>query len=139
MDITAVTIIFLIALCCATYTDIKKREIPIWLFPTAGILSIPFFLKHITLWDILGAACVFLLFVLLSVKTGTGGGDIIMMTVISFVFGVSFTMRICLLLAILVAVAFFIYYLVAKKKPQKEDNFPMAPFVLAAFVLSIIF
>lgn len=125
-------IIFLIALVIASYTDVKTREIPLRVFPIETVIVFMYYiLIHERLKDhFIGALIMFLLFFVSSLFGMMGGGDVIMMSAAGFVIGI----QDMILFTICMAVTGTIIVIIMRKKGKQ----PMAPFVLAAFILFLI-
>ena len=119
-----------IALLYASYTDCKRREIPIWLFPSffAAFLIVNYNTVS-TGKALIGFFIALAAYTMLAMFFNGGGGDILMMCVIGAVYGAKILMHI----AIAASLLCLIYY--AKKK---ENTAPYAPFVLCAYILCFI-
>lgn len=120
----------LIALLYASYTDIKREEIPLWLFPSVSVLHTLIFYKSIVWkWSIIGLLIGVLSFTFLAVFFNGGGGDIIMMGTLGFVIGPKNFMYITIISSIL-CLCFYIL-----KKVKKA---PYVPFVALSYVFFLI-
>lgn len=119
-----------LALFYASITDAKRREIPIWLFPSALVLHISLCFDSINWYDsaaglLIGIAA----FSLMALKYSGGGGDIIMMGCLGAAFGTMFLMK----LVVVASVFCLISYVLTKK-----DNVPYAPYVFCSYIILVI-
>lgn len=81
-----------VAYLIASYTDIKRREIPIWVFPSAVCLGtgIGYFTGNMPgLENVLGAVSIFVPALVLCLAGKMGGGDLIMFTATGFALGLT--------------------------------------------------
>lgn len=145
-------IIFLVALSFAAYTDIRTKKIKIWLFPTAAIISLPcviyttlieytsFFYDFAPL--LAGAAAGFCIFFFIAVIGKGGGGDAIMAGCIGLVFGITRLVEvyiICCSLVLIWTITRIMVNIIFKKNYNITQSYPLAPFVLAGYVLTLIY
>lgn len=137
-----VFIIMTVAFLIASYTDIKSGKIPIWLFPTAALISLVVEFCDGTL-DILmsaiGGVAFFVLFVLIAMFAKGGGGDAIMMGCLGLVFGVLNVMRMVMVTGVIYIVFGIIIMLIKSKnksfKNLMKSRFPYAPFAGAGYIV----
>jgi len=137
-------IVMFIALVIASTTDIKKRRIPIWIFPSAAFISLS--IKVITnefsvyegdiLRMIIGGTSFFVMFVLLALFAKGGGGDAIMMACIGATMYFFDTMLISLYAALsYVAFAVTLKFVKGKNLSLRKLKAPFVPFVTVGFVI----
>ena len=120
----------LIALIIATVTDIKKREIPIWLFPLISVLFLIFHQQPINLtFSIVGCLIGIAAFTIMALFFEGGGGDIIMMGSIGLMYGP-------IALAVIITISSFLCLIY--RLYSKATTVPYAPFVLLAYILFFI-
>lgn len=120
----------LIALLLASGTDIKKNEIPIWLFPLLSVLFIIYRFSYINwIYAIIGLMIGIVSYTIMALKFDGGGGDIIMMGSIGFILGP----KILLHIACVSSICCLMYYIVKKTKTA-----PYAPFVTISYILCFI-
>lgn len=128
--------------------DYKEKIIPNQLIVVGLIIGIvtillKIFVLHIPTKDAILLAVVGALFfgvvmgiVSLLVKTALGMGDVKLLFVLGFVYGLSDAYLILLLSIILMA--FFSIVLLILKKADKNTAIPMAPFIVIGFVASVM-
>jgi leader peptidase (prepilin peptidase)/N-methyltransferase len=118
----------LIALIMATFTDIKRREIPIWIFPTLSVLFIILNFSQMN-WkeSFVGFSLAFLSFLFLAIFFEGGGGDIIMMSCMGFILGIKNITYIIIFSSMLC----ILYYFITKK-----NDSPYAPFALGGYLIT---
>lgn len=120
----------IIALCIATYTDIKKREIPLWVFPTISVIFILIRFNDINwLNSITGLIIGIISFSFLAWKFNGGGADIIMMASIGFILGPIILMHI----VIFASLSCLLYYAY-----KKVTTVPYAPFVMTSYIICFL-
>ena len=118
----------LIALIIAACVDMKKREIPLWVFPLLSAMFVVIRFESIALSNVLGAVIAAAAFAVLAVFFHGGGGDMIMMTTVGFILGIEVLSYIILIASILCLI-----YSAIKKT---EKNIPYAPFVLCGYLVT---
>ena len=146
IGIVASTVLCVSILILASIKDVKTKRIPIWMFPTMGILG--FAIRMITGYSkpylysaLFGASAMGLIMFLIAIIGGAGGADILMMAAIGLVAGDRYAFEIL----IIAYVPFVLYsiYLVIKEKRQDKSNrtkeLPLAPFVTFGFVADTIY
>lgn len=119
----------LIGLVLASITDTKKREIPIWLFPSLVAVYITLHVAMGTMqWinSLVGLFIGALAFTIAALFFQGGGGDILMMSAIGFVYGPVILSHI----TIGASIGCICYYCITKQK-----NIPYAPIVLISYIL----
>lgn len=136
-----------IALTIASVTDIKRRRIPIWIFPSAAVISlvIKIITNEFSVYDgdvlrlMIGGISFFVIFVLFALFAKGGGGDSIMMACIGATMYFFDTMLI-LLYAALLYVVFAAVLKIAKGKSisLRKLKAPFVPFVAAGFIGLVI-
>lgn len=125
----------LIALLIASVTDIKKKEIPILLFPSFTVMFL--IVNHATISiinSLLGFFIGLVAFSFLAWKFSGGGGDIIMMSCLGAAYGA----RILSYVIVLSSFIMLFYYLLRKDK-DKKLIVPYAPFVTLSFIILVLF
>lgn len=121
----------LLALSYSAYTDKKRGEIPIWLFPFLLAIFLLFRFNEINWFDsLIGLFIGFVTFLAMAVFFNGGGGDVIMMSSIGFICGV----KPLLYISMIASVILLIYYSFHKNKKEV----PYAPFVLIAYIIFLI-
>jgi len=143
---TCTAIAILVILLIATYFDCKDGTIPILLFPLLPALIVPISVIYgqpeiinSLIGMLIGAATFFIL----AIWFEGGGGDILMMGVLGWCLGI----RGILILILVSSVTYTIFAtavigVYAMQKRTKEalrNQYPFAPFVLAGFILCLIF
>ena len=136
-------LIFLLALCIGTVTDVRTRDIPIPLFPCASLLSFAvLFLHHVDLkdcipgdaiWGLLamGAiSAVSIAITIVSKRMILGGGDCIAFVCIGFSFGLRYGVWVVMISCLFACV----FQLFASCIKKNDHSFPMIPFLLAGHV-----
>ena len=130
------TIIILLALFIATYTDTKTKTIPLFLFPSVSLLGVIYLLSQqnyeIKL-SILFALFTFISYLILALFFNGGGGDVVMMTSLAFLLGKEILYIMFIGHTILCIVSFICYM-----RTKKKETLPFAPFVLVAYILYLI-
>lgn len=119
-----------VGLLIASYTDLRYREIPLWIFPgIAGIYIINVMAQRVsfTTANIVGMVIMFFPTFVLCLFGKMGGGDVIMLSVIGLVLGVYQLLN----FACCLGVAGTILLL----KTGCNKRVPIAPLVLGAYVL----
>ena len=138
-----VQIIILIALAIASFTDIRKGEIPIWLFPSAIIL-----VCTTRLWEgsfelfpsLIGFFVWFTLYILFALFAGSGGGDAIMMGSMGFMIYAFPTLKVTII-SIAVYILTVVAIVISKGSEldrKKRIQLPYAPFVGIGYAVSCI-
>lgn len=121
----------LLALSYAAYTDKKRGEIPIWLFPFLLAIFTLIRFNEINWFDsLIGLFISFITFLAMALFFNGGGGDVIMMSAIGFICGV----RPLLYISMLASGILLIFHLTHKDKKEV----PYAPFVLLSYILFMI-
>ncbi|MCR5479024.1 MAG: A24 family peptidase [Ruminococcus sp.] len=121
----------LLALSYAAYTDKKRGEIPIWLFPFLLAVFTLIRINEINWFDsLIGLFIGFVTFLAMALFFNGGGGDVIMMSAIGFICGV----RPLLYISMLASGILLIFHLTHKDKKEV----PYAPFVLLSYILFMI-
>ena len=129
----------IIALIIGSYTDIKSRTIPIYLFPATAIVNttlvVSFSIKFNFIYSLLGALlCLIAYFSV--VFFGGGGTDIIMMTCLGWMFGVKMIICVVFVTTLIYAIGLVVNHFI-KKEPLLSLTLPYVPFVLAGTFISI--
>lgn len=121
--------LLMIALLAATYTDLKNRMIPVWLFPQT--LLVYLFLIRPDRYHLLGLTIgipvLFLCFI-----GKMGGGDLLMFLCVGYVIGICRLVYFAFCMSFVGALFFFI-------RKRKTDMIPLAPLVTGAYSLYLMF
>lgn len=120
------------ALLIASITDIKKREIPIWLFPLMSVLYVLINNNINLTYCLTGLLIGVISFSILAWKFSGGGGDIIMMGSIGFILGPKILMHVTIAASALCG----IYAVVSNAK--SNERIPYAPFVTFSYILCFL-
>lgn len=130
------SVICISLLLYSSYTDIKRKEIPIILYFifTAITFGVHFYFKHNMLPYLLGLAAMVILFFIQAIFSG-GGGDIIMMAFIGLSNGLFFSL-ITTIIAFAATIPFFIYKKIQHKDLREE--YPFAPFACIGYTCTLI-
>ena len=138
-----VQIIILITLAIASFTDIRKGEIPLWLFPSSIIL-----VCTVRLWEgsfellssLIGFFVWFTLYILFALFAGSGGGDAIMMGSMGFMIYAFPTLKVTII-SIAVYILTVVAIVISKGSEldrKKRIQLPYAPFVGIGYAVSCI-
>lgn len=125
-----IAIVLIPAFLYASYTDLKRREIPLWCFPACVLL---FCLSEIILgtekilFHIYGMLCMLIPTLIVSIFGSLGGGDIIMFSCIGFILG-PYDLAFYVYSLIFTCVAAFLYF-------HGEKEIPLAPSAGAAYLI----
>lgn len=129
----------IIALIIGTYTDIKSRIIPVYLFPVTAIVNtilvVSFSTEINIIYSLLGALLCLIAYSSV-IFFGGGGGDIIMMTCLGWMFGVKMIICVVFITTLIYAIGLIVNRFI-KKEPLLNLTLPYAPFVLAGTFVSI--
>ena len=136
-----VQIIILIALAIASFTDIRKGEIPVWVFPSAAILvcTVRFWEGSFDLMSsIIGFFIYFTIYILFALFAKSGGGDAIMMGSMGFMIYAYPTLKVIIisLLVYIVTVIAIVISKGAELDRNKRLQLPYAPFVGIGYAVS---
>lgn len=138
----------------ASYTDIKRKEIPIRLFPSLLVFHLLLFHDEIGIENWLGLGATALVFLAMAIAGKIGGGDVIMFSVLGFILGLSQFASYMVVLTIVSLIMIPWLLLMNKKKrertlqgddrPQErgrplEAEFPVAPIAGTSFCVWLIF
>lgn len=131
-----IVFIILVSLFIATYTDIKTKTIPVFLFPAISLIGV-IYLSYQRNYDVkssfLFALFTFISYLILALFFNGGGGDIIMMTSLALLFNKEILYVILISHTIMCIVSFVLYV-----KRKKKETLPFAPFVLVAYIIYLI-
>lgn len=127
------------AFCIASYTDIKRREIPLTvsagLFLACLIYRMKFninlteYLEGMTAFGVAGALC--------AAGGMMGGGDILILSYIGFLFGI----RRCILFAVITSAVSVVTAMTCKlytKKCVSKTMVPMMPIITISYFICLI-
>lgn len=134
-------VLLLIAVYVAAFTDLRTKTIPIWLFPTAGILVL--ILRLFYVFDgwidcIVASIIMGVVYFLSAMFFHGGGGDIIMMSVIGWCVGFEMSVNI----ALVSNIVFLLIILLRSKKWKKSwktMTLPYAPSVAIGVCVILAF
>ena len=138
-----VQIIILITLAIASFTDIHKGEIPLWLFPSSIILVCTVRLSEGSfelLPSLIGFFVWFTLYILFALFAGSGGGDAIMMGSMGFMIYAFPTLKVTII-SIAVYILTVVAIVISKGSEldrKKRIQLPYAPFVGIGYAVSCI-
>lgn len=124
------------ALIYAAYTDLKRREIEIWLFPSVIMAYLLLFLHNDEPLPvhIIGGLLMGLTSLFAAMLNKLGGGDVLLYGAVGFVLGLT---EAGVLFSVIVLAQFsfaVIFVQVAKVEIPKEKEFPMAPLILVSYL-----
>lgn len=132
-----IDILTIAALLTASYTDMKRQEIPLGLFPLLFAVALYIRLYYnVDTYSMtgyaIGAAVMFLAAIAGVHWTYMGGGDLIMMVVLGFILGID-----KLVLTSILILAEITIYILFEKFAKKKKTFlvPVAPFYCIAIFL----
>ena len=136
-------VICICLLCYSSYTDIKRKEIPVELYSVASVavLAIHIYLaataafpvRH-NIWNYLIAMVIMaVLFFIQAIFSG-GGGDIVMMAFVGLCNGILFSL-ITTVIAFAATIPFFIYKKIQHKNIREE--YPFAPFACIGYICTL--
>lgn len=125
-------VLILVSTGIASCTDLKSREIPLWLFPSAVVvfIAVSVFLKTPpNVFNYVGLAGTFVPFFITALMGVMGGGDLIMFSALGFILGAEelIPYGICMTA---VATALFI---IMKVRKQKQTEMPIAPIAFVSY------
>lgn len=140
--------ILAIYLGIGSWFDIRKRRIPVWVFPAMGIMSfaVNMMLNYSTDYLIgaaIGLSAMFIIMLILAVFCGGGGADILLMSAIGLAVTIKYALEIIIIAYIpFAAVSYVIRYREIKKgipKEKRTKELPFVPFVAFGFVADVIY
>lgn len=126
-------ILMMSALALASYTDVKRMEIPVWLFPLTVTVSVIYMVYSGNapgFGNWLGLVCMAIPLGILCFAGKLGGGDLIMFAAIGFLIGDGFIVYVLILGA--AGMVFFLF------TGCKEQSYPLAPFALVSYIIFFI-
>lgn len=134
-------IVSVIAVGCtiiAAYTDIKKKQIPLWISPLLFALALipKYACGQDIAWDLLGMGIVFIA-AMAATFAGMGGGDVLLFSALAFVIGIQRVVPFFLFLSAEVIVYAVIQKALLKKKGKMQV--PLAPFCILPIIYIIFF
>lgn len=130
------TIIILLALFIATYTDTKTKTIPVFLFPSVLVLGVLCLIHNGNLnllSSFIFGIFAFISYLVLALFFHGGGGDVIMMTSLAFLLGKEILYIMFIGHTILCIVSLVRYI-----RTKKKETLPFTPFVLVAYIIYLI-
>jgi Flp pilus assembly protein protease CpaA len=138
-----IQIIILLTLAIASFTDIRKGEIPIPLFPSAVIL-----VCTVKIWEgtfelmpsLVGFFVWFTFYLLFAIFAGSGGGDAIMMGSMGFMIYALPTLKVTIIsvVAYILTVITIVISKGSELDRKKRIQLPYAPFVGIGYAVSCI-
>lgn len=131
-----IPILILLSLFIASYTDIKTKTIPVFLFPSVLLLGVFCLIcnGNLNLFSsFIFGVLIFVSYLIMALFFNGGGGDVIMMTSLAFLLEkeILYVMFIGHTILCIVSLICFI-------RTKKKEILPFAPFVLVAYILYLI-
>lgn len=133
-------VLVLLFFMIASYTDIKKMEIPIsFCIINIGLALLAYITFKVPLtYYIITAVILGAIYLLYALFVTGSGGDVFMMTMLGFCVG---AVGSCVSI-IISGIGIFIYWLVMRiemgKKAARKKEFPLAPFISIGYVLFLV-
>ena len=117
-----------IAYIYSSYTDIRTREIPVYTFPAAFVITLVYRLSTGMQMEkyYIGAVIMLVVSLLYSIFAKLGGGDVIILSYTGFLLGIDGCIPFTLISSCIV-LCIGIYIHVWKKKKIRGASIPMAP------------
>lgn len=127
--IVIITVLLFASLCIASYTDVKTRTIPVWLFPSVMVIGsgILLYMEQFGYWNPIGLACMLIPTFVLATTGNFGGGDVLMLSAIGLMLGEDVVGYVVVLATI--STGFFLLTKLRKKE------YPIAPFALVSYII----
>lgn len=127
--ISIITVLLFISLCIASYTDVRTRTIPVWLFPSVMVIGSGgmLYMGQFGFWNMIGLACMLIPTLVLATTGNFGGGDVLMLSTIGLMLGEDVTEYVVVLATI--STVFFIITRI------KNKEYPIAPFALVSYII----
>lgn len=127
--ISIITVLLFISLCIASYTDVRTRTIPVWLFPSVMVIGsgVLLYMGQFGFWNLIGLACMMLPTFTLAMTGNFGGGDVLMLSTIGLMLGEDVAEYVVVLATI--STGFFLLTKLRKKE------YPIAPFALVSYII----
>lgn len=130
--IAIITVLLFASLCIASYTDIKTRTIPVWLFPSVMVIGsgVLLYRGQFGHWNLIGLVCMLMPTFTLAMTGNFGGGDVLMLSSIGLMLGENVVKYVLVLAAI--STVFFLLTKLRKKE------YPIAPFALVSYLVFLV-
>lgn len=127
--ISIITVLLFISLCIASYTDVRTRTIPVWLFPSVMVIGSGgmLYMGQFGFWNMIGLACMLIPTLVLATTGNFGGGDVLMLSTIGLMLGEDVAEYVVVLATI--STVFFIITRI------KNKEYPIAPFALVSYII----
>ena len=127
--ISIITVLLCISLCIASYTDVRTRTIPVWLFPSVMVIGSGgmLYMGQFGFWNMIGLACMLIPTLVLATTGNFGGGDVLMLSTIGLMLGEDVAEYVVVLATI--STVFFIITRI------KNKEYPIAPFALVSYII----
>ena len=127
--ISIITVLLFISLCIASYTDVRTRTIPVWLFPSVMVIGSGgmLYMGQFGFWNMIGLACMLIPTLVLATTGNFGGGDVLMLSTIGLMLGEDDAEYVVVLATI--STVFFIITRI------KNKEYPIAPFALVSYII----
>lgn len=127
--ISIITVLLFISLCIASYTDVRTRTIPVWLFPSVMVIGsgVMLYMGQFGFWNMIGLACMLIPTLVLATTGNFGGGDVLMLSTIGLMLGEDVAEYVVVLATI--STVFFIITRI------KNKEYPIAPFALVSYII----
>lgn len=130
--IVIITVLLFASLCIASYTDVKTRTIPVWLFPSVMVIGsgILLYMEQFGYWNLIGLACMLIPTFALATTGNFGGGDVLMLSAIGLMLGEDVVGYVVVLATI--STEFFLLTKLRKRE------YPIAPFALVSYLIFLV-
>ncbi|WP_368191145.1 prepilin peptidase [Blautia sp. 1033sp1_1033st1_G9_1033SCRN_220408] len=130
--IVIITVLLFASLCIASYTDVKTRTIPVWLFPSVMVIGsgILLYMEQFGYWNLIGLACMLIPTFALATTGNFGGGDVLMLSAIGLMLGEDVVGYVVVLATI--STGFFLLTKLRKRE------YPIAPFALVSYLIFLV-
>lgn len=128
-------------LIISSITDVKKREIPIYIYFIAAIITI--FAQHYLQAPVLlhlVTAVILAVIYFIQALFSSGGGDIVMMSVLGFILGPIPSILMIVFSLPYTAIRFIVCWRRSRSiKDALKEEYPVAPSILCGFSIYIFF
>lgn len=127
-----ITVLLLVSLCIASYTDVRTRTIPVWLFPSVMVIGsgVLLYMGQFGFWNMIGLACMMLPTFTLAMTGNFGGGDVLMFATVGLMLGENIVEYVLVL-----AVISTVFFLLTK---LRKEEYPIAPFALVSYLIFLV-
>lgn len=130
--IVIITVLLFASLCIASYTDVKTKTIPVWLFPSVMVIGSGglLYIGQFGIWNMIGLVCMLFPTFVLATTGNFGGGDVLMLSAIGLMLGEDVAGYVVVLATI--STGFFLLTKLRKKE------YPIAPFALVSYLIFLV-